>query len=39
MKRIILAMMLLLLPAGAGAEGVLRVGTECTYAPFTYRDA
>lgn len=42
MKRLILAAIFVLLMASsalAAAPQQLRIGTECTYAPFTYRDA
>jgi len=38
MKTILFALALMLIPATALAAE-LRIGTECTYAPFTYRDA
>lgn len=40
MKKLLTAMLfVLLVPAAAFAAGELRIGTECTYAPFTFRDA
>lgn len=38
MKKLIFALLLMLIPASVMADE-LRIGTECTYAPFTYRDA
>lgn len=41
MKKILLSLVIiaLLAPAAPAAQKQLRVGTECTYAPFTFRDA
>lgn len=38
MKKLIFALLLLIIP-GSAIAAELRIGTECTYAPFTYRDA
>ena len=39
MKRLLLVLFVLFPLAAFAAEKELKVGTECTYAPFTFRDA